>query len=216
MTWTFWIIPTKGVDQANPKHIQREQGVINMFSAHVVHEDMVEDWTHSGGKASQVVYHTYPEALHLCPGNAERQQHQEKEERNSWNKRRDFKLEQLPCKTYTSRENSYNFTMSCTFYGMFSHYSQNRYARIHVVKCWWERIKCWFTGASYWCWNIILYIPYWYRNTMLYIPYWCWNIMLYVLHWCCVTQHRFHVQFQLHKEVIFIISSVHVQSLCIT
>ncbi len=55
-----------------------------MLSPHMVHEDVVDHWTHCGGKAGQVVNHTDPDAVHLHPGDTKRQEHQEKEKRDAW------------------------------------------------------------------------------------------------------------------------------------
>lgn len=50
-----------------------------MFSPHMVHEHMVEHGAHRGAEAGQVVDHADPHAVHLQPGDTERQQHQEEE-----------------------------------------------------------------------------------------------------------------------------------------
>lgn len=50
---------------------------------------MVEHRANGGAEAGQVVNHTYPSAVHLHPGDAKRQQHQEKEERNAWGDRKE-------------------------------------------------------------------------------------------------------------------------------
>lgn len=84
LTWYQEPEPTQGVDQADPEHVEREQGVVDVLPSHVVHEDVVEDGAHGRREAGQVVGNADPAALHLRPGNAERQQHQEKEERDAW------------------------------------------------------------------------------------------------------------------------------------
>lgn len=54
-----------------------------MFSAHMVHEQVVEHRADGGTQAGQVVDDANPGAVHLLPWNTERQQHQEEEEGNS-------------------------------------------------------------------------------------------------------------------------------------
>lgn len=75
--------PTQGVNEADPEHVEGQQGVVHMLSSHVVHEHMVHHRAHGGAEAGQVVDHTQPDAVHLHPGDAERQQHQEKEKRDT-------------------------------------------------------------------------------------------------------------------------------------
>lgn len=69
--------PTQSVNEADAKHVQGEEGVVHMFTSHVVHEHMVDHRAHSGTEAGQIVDHADPCVVHLHPGNAEGQQHQE-------------------------------------------------------------------------------------------------------------------------------------------
>lgn len=75
--------PTQCVHQADPEHVQGEQGVVHMFSSYMVHENMVDHRANGGAEAGQVVDHTDPDTVHLHPGDTKRQQHQEEEKRDA-------------------------------------------------------------------------------------------------------------------------------------
>lgn len=75
--------PTQGVDEADPKHVEGEQRVVDVLSPDVIHEDVIDHRAHGGAEAGQVVDHADPGALHLHPWDTERQQHQEKKERDA-------------------------------------------------------------------------------------------------------------------------------------
>lgn len=71
---------TQSVNEADPDHVQGEEGVVHVFASHVVHEQVVDHRSQGGAQTGQVVDHADPDAVHLHPGDAKRHQHQEKKQ----------------------------------------------------------------------------------------------------------------------------------------
>lgn len=58
--------------------------MVDGLAALVVHEEVVEDGAQLGRQAGQEVDHAQPRHADLGPGDVERQQHQEAQQRDAW------------------------------------------------------------------------------------------------------------------------------------
>lgn len=58
--------------------------MVDGLAALVVHEEVVEDGAQLGRQAGQEVDHAQPRHANLGPGDVERQQHQEAQQRDAW------------------------------------------------------------------------------------------------------------------------------------
>lgn len=75
---------TQCVDHADSTHVELEEGVVDGLPSLVVHEEVIEHGAQLGRQASQEVHHAQPRDADLRPGNVERQQHQEANQRDAW------------------------------------------------------------------------------------------------------------------------------------
>lgn len=75
---------TQGVDHADSTHVELQEGVVDGLPSLVVHEEVVDHRAELGRQASQEVHHAQPGDADLRPGDVERQQHQEADQRDSW------------------------------------------------------------------------------------------------------------------------------------
>lgn len=75
---------TQRVDHADSAHVEFEEGVVDGFPSLVVHEEVIEHRAQLGRQASQEVHHAQPRDADLRPGNVERQQHQEANQRDAY------------------------------------------------------------------------------------------------------------------------------------
>ena len=63
--------------------------MVDWLPSLVVHEEVVEHRAQLGGQAGQEVDHAQPGDADLRPGDVERQQHQEANQRDAWKKGRE-------------------------------------------------------------------------------------------------------------------------------
>lgn len=61
--------------------------MVDRLPSLVVHEEVIEHGSQLGRQASQEVHHAQPRDADLRPGNVERQQHQEANQRDAWRER---------------------------------------------------------------------------------------------------------------------------------
>lgn len=80
LCWRF----TQSVDHADSTHVEFEEGVVDGLPSLVVHEEVVEHGAQLGRQAGQEVHHAQPRNADLRPGDVERQQHQEANQRDAW------------------------------------------------------------------------------------------------------------------------------------
>lgn len=78
---------TQRVDHADSTDVQLQQGVVDGLPALVVHEQVVDHGAQLRRQAGQEVHHAQPGDADLRPGDVEREQHQEANQRDAWKKR---------------------------------------------------------------------------------------------------------------------------------
>lgn len=75
---------TQRVDHADSTHVELEESVVDGLASLVVHEEVIKHGAQLWREAGQEVNHAQPRDTDLRPGDVERKQHQEADQRNTW------------------------------------------------------------------------------------------------------------------------------------